>query len=111
MGLHWSKNRKENANSRDIEMGKVETVEEGSLREVGEGGEEGVNKLGVVVEEYVNQEDVDKKTSPLVLDDTPWKNIHGGPKKMIMEHLRNSVEFPDWTKPVKGILLFGPPGK
>ena len=52
----------------------------------------------------------DTSFSPLLLDDTAWMNIHGGPKEQILEHLRNTQAFPEWTKPVKGILLYGPPG-
>lgn len=114
MGLYCSKKRKDNGDSDsgvDLEMGLMEKVQEGTVEKI---GEEYVDKLEEVGEKCVQGEvevgEVDEETRPLVLDDTAWDNIHGGPKTLILEHLRTTQEFPQWTKPTKGMLLFGPPG-
>ena len=52
----------------------------------------------------------DDYKGPLLLDDTPWKEIIGGPKQVIINHFKNSEYFPEWATPTKAILLFGPPG-
>ena len=70
--------------------------------------EEGVESQMTEREE---REKIEDSSGPLILNDTAWLNIHGGPKEMILEHLRNTQEFPEWTKPAKGILLYGPPGE